>query len=427
MTADEFRVGDSTKLSATRIAEYVADGLGRGLDGTYYEYDEGVWRRGEHAVRRRVAAALGDDFTSTVEKQVDAHLLNASIPQIGVREVKGSLPYIVVANGVYHFAVDDFMPHDERLGALTKLPIAYDARASCPRFETWLADVMDHDDDVIAHVWEIIGYVLMTGNPFQKAILFHGSGRNGKGTLLRVLRELLGEDNYSGLSLHTLVEDRFSAAGLFGKIANISGDLSDRFVKQPEVVKQITGGDAITTSHKYGQLFTFVPYAVPVFAANSYFRSSDTSHGWRRRWLVVDFQKQYPEGSFDETELFAEAAGIFNRAMDALRRLMARGSFAPPARAVQAAERLHDEDDPFVMWLEEDDCVQLRDDASTPKQDVYTRYRKWCGENGYQPMAHGPLGKRLAERGIRGSRRRDPQGKRAQSYDGIVIFLKTTD
>lgn len=417
------------KLDATLVAEYVAPDLGRGIDGEYYEYRDGVYRRDPDIITRRVAAALGARFSVTVLKQVEAHLLNITLPQVGVRDLpSGYLDYIVLSNGVYRWRDDTLEGHSPLLGALTSLPIRFDREAAPFNFTTWLTQVLGEDADLQRHVWEIIGYTLMTGNPLQKIVLLHGEGGNGKGTLLRVLRRMLGDDNYSSLSLHTLVEDRFAAAGLYGMIANVSGDLSSRYVNEPEILKQITGGDAITTARKYGQHFTFVPYAVPIFAANEYFRTSDTSAGWRRRWEVVEFGRNVAElpGTFDEQSLFDELPGIFNVAMSALRRLMERGRFDPPAVAVDATRRLHDSADPFMIWMEEDENVRLGADQQSPRADVYARYSRWCTRNGYKPLASEPFGRRLKGVGIRSTESR-AGGRYARYYVGISVMLSTED
>ena len=419
---------DTGKLSTTRLAEYIAPDLARGLDGDMYVYDDGIYVRDERIITKRVAAALGDRYSSTVEKQVEAHLLNLALLGVGVRTLPGGfLDHIVLENGVYLWQDDKLEGHNPLRGALTRLPIRYARHAECPRFSQWLADVLGGDDELQRHVWEILGYLLMTGNPLQKMILLYGEGGNGKGTFLRVLGALLGEENFSAISLHTLVEDRFAASGLYGKIANISGDLSSRFVNEPEILKQITGGDAITTSRKYGQQFTFVPYAVPVFASNEFFRTSDTSYGWRRRWEVIEFARKVDGlGDFDERDLLAELPGIFNRAMDGLRTLMSRQRFDPPEVAREATTRLHDAADPLLLWLDEDDNVVRGEGLSAAKADVYNRYAKWARANGYQPLASGPVGVRLKQLGITSSRRMD-QGARTRYYDGISVFITGND
>lgn len=419
---------DTGKLSSTRLAEFIAPDIGRGLDGEYYRYESGIYTRHEDLIMAKVADVLGDRYSATVLGHVRAHLLNVSIPSVGVQDLPaGYLDYIVMENGVYHWRDDKLTGHDMLLGAVTRLPIRYTREATAPRFSSWLAEVLGTDAELLRHVWEIIGYLLMTGNPLQKAFLLFGEGGNGKGTFLRVLGAMLGKANVSGLSLHDLVADRFAASELYGKIANISGDLSARFVNEPEILKRITGGDVITTSRKYGQQFTFVAYAVPVFASNEYFRTSDTSYGWRRRWEVVEFTRKVDElGDFDERDLLAELPGIFNEAMRALRVLMERQKFDPPAAAREATKRLHDAADPLLLWLDEDDGVVLGETQSAPRADVYERYKNWVRRNGYQPLASGPFGNRLKQLGIT-SRRQMNEGSRIRYYDGISVFLTGND
>jgi putative DNA primase/helicase len=422
---------DTGKLDATLIADHVASQptpLGRGVDGDLYEYRGGVFVRDEDVVTKRVARALGAKYSRTVEGQVSAHLLNVDLPEVGLPDLpRGRLDYIVLENGIYWWPDDTLEPHTAALGALTKLPITHDPIAVPHSFMEWLTQVLGDDPEMHRHMWEVLGYLLMTGNPLQKIFLLHGEGGNGKGTLLRVLRALLGRENYSSVSMHQLVDDRFATSGLYGKIANISGDLSSRFLSDPQVLKEITGGDSISASRKFGQSFEFVPYAVPIFASNEYFRTSDSSIGWRRRWEVIEFSRKV-DGltGFDEQLLLDDLPGIFNVAMEGLRRLMARGKFAPPADAVEATERLHDEADPFMLWLDEDEHVFREPDSSAPCSDVYRKYSNWCKRNGYSALASGPFGKRLKGIGITKTRPR--QGtSRTWHYQGIDVMLGSTD
>lgn len=417
------------KLDATLIAEWIAQpDLAVGHDGDYYEYRDGIYVRDLNVVTRLTAEALGRHYTPGVQRQVEAHLHNQSIPKVGVRSLpSGYLDYVVIENGVFWWRDGRLRGHDRALGAIAKLPIRYDAAASSPIFDAWLAEVIGDNAEMNRHMWEVLGYLLMTGNPLQKIIMLIGEGGNGKGTFLRVLGHLLGEENYSSVSLHALVEDRFAAANLHGKIANISGDLSSRFVSEPEILKQITGGDAITTARKYGQMFTFVPYAVPLFAANEPFRTSDSSFGWRRRWEVIEFDRRVlGTRNFDEQALFDEAPGIFNHAMRALRQLMERGHFAPPEAAQRATTRLHDAADPFMLWLDEDPNVYRGADQTAERDDVFKRYRQWCRDSGYQPVAKHVLGRRLNQIGITSTQTR-AGGRARRLYVGIGVNLLPED
>lgn len=418
---------DTEKFDATLLTDYVAfepTTLGRGVDGDIYEYREGVYVRDENAVTKRVAKALGAKFSTTVLGQVNAHLLNVELPVVGLPDLpSGCLPYIVLENGIYWWRDAKLEAHSPALGAMTKLPITFDEIAIPYSFLEWLSQVLGDDPEMHRHMWEVIGYLLMTGNPLQKIFLLYGEGGNGKGTMLRVIRSLLGRANYSSISMHQLVDDRFATSGLYGKTANISGDLSSRFLSDPQILKEITGGDSINASRKFGHSFEFVPYAVPIFASNEFFRTSDNSIGWRRRWEVIDFvQKVDGAGPFDEQLLFDDAPGIFNYAMEGLRRLMERGKFAPPTAAREATTRLHDAADPLMLWLDEDDAVNQGPDESSPSADVYKRYAGWCRRNGYTPLASGPLGQRLKQLGITRTRPREG-ASRVVRYQGISVML----
>lgn len=422
---------ETGKLDATLIAEHIAEHpttLGRGLDGDLYEYRAGVFVRDEDIVTKRVAASLGARYSRTVEGQASAHLLNIGLPEVGLPDLpRGRLDYIVLENGIYWWQHDELEAHTPALGALTKLPITLDPIAIPHVALEWFETVLGDDKELHRHMWEVIGYLLMTGNPFQKIFLFHGEGGNGKGTLMRLLRAMLGLANYSSISLHQLVDDRFATSGLYGKVANISGDLSSRFLSDPQVLKEITGGDSISASRKFGQSFEFVPYAVPVFASNEYFRTSDSSVGWRRRWEVIEFSRRVDGlGGFDEALLLEDIPGIFNVAMQGLRRLMARGKFLPPAAAVEATERLHDSADPFMLWLDDDEHVFLEPGDSAPCADVYRKYSAWCKRNGYSPLASGPFGMRLKGIGITKSRPRVGTA-RTWHYEGISVMLLGQD
>ncbi|MGP6171968.1 DNA primase family protein [Microbacterium sp. A204] len=429
MSAPSFLNPKTERFDATLLADYIAHEptkLGRDFSGNLYEYKDGVYVRDATVVTRRCAGALGASYTKNVESQATAHLLNVDLPEVGLPELpRGYLDYIVMENGVYWWREDRLTPHNEMLGALTKLPIVHDPLMIPHEFKAWLAQVLGDDPEMHRHMWEVLGYLLMTGNPLQKIILLFGGGGDGKGTLLRMIRAMLGKVNYSSVSMHQLVEDRFASSGLYGKVANISGDLSSAFLRDPQILKEITGGDSISAAYKHGQAFEFVPYAVPIFAANDFFRTSDNSYGWRRRWMVIEFpNKVEQEGGplFDESVLHDEIPGIFNYAMEALRRLMDRGRFAAPEAAQDATTRMHDEADPFITWLDEDEAVTRGPDESSASADVYKRYSGWCRRNGYTPLASGPLGQRLKQLGITRSRPREG-ASRVVRYQGISVVL----
>ena len=89
------------------------------------------------------------------------------------------------------------------------------------------------------------------------------------------------------------MENRFRAATLFGKLANLAGDLDSKWLDNTAMFKAITGGDTIQAEHKYGAAFDFTPWALPFYSTNKAFGSADSSEGWVARWVVVPFPNSF--------------------------------------------------------------------------------------------------------------------------------------
>lgn len=100
----------------------------------------------------------------------------------------------------------------------------------CPAIMEFMHEVMSDDD--VETVLDMIAYCLWRGFPFHRYMLFNGSGRNGKGVMLEIIRRFLGIRNVSGESLHQILNNRFSVARLFGKMANIDADKSKSYMSE---------------------------------------------------------------------------------------------------------------------------------------------------------------------------------------------------
>lgn len=129
----------------------------------------------------------------------------------------------------------------------------------------------------------------MPNTTFQRSLLLVGAGENGKSVYLSLATALIGRDNISTRTLHELAENRFAAADLFGKLANISADISATELREVDLFKRLTGEDRITAERKYSPAFDFTPYARLLFSGQEVPPSHDASHAYQRRWMVLRF------------------------------------------------------------------------------------------------------------------------------------------
>lgn len=398
-------------LMAEKLAHDVKHDFALGPDGELWLYSNGIYNPDQLELLTRVTQATGDRYRPAHHAAVSDFV--RAMP--GLTRITTEQPdpaFIVLDNGVYSWQTNELLEHSPDFGAITKLPIVYDFNAGCPEFHRWINEVVP--EDTVELLWQVIGYMLMFGNPFQKAIILQGPGGNGKSTFLRVLQRMIGKQNISALSLRQMSEDRFAVAGMLGKTANLAGDIDSKYLGDASRFKQIVGGDLIEVERKFGQPFSFEPYAVPVFSANEFWKTSDTTHGYWRRWLPIPFP--YPvdgRRALDERDLFAETAGIFNRAMTSLRRLMATGDFTLPVSVNELRDKMESAADVIADWFDEDSSIMVNDPQDTgskiTRTECYAAFSDWCRHSGHKGMSSTNFYKRLTQLGyvetkIRGTR-----------------------
>src|SRR5439155_5335286 len=98
---------------------------------------------------------------------------------------------------------------------------------------------------------------------------------------------LVGPDNMSSKTLHQLGEDKFAAAGLYGKLLNVVGDLDARSVERSDMFKMLTGRDMVDAQHKYRAAFQYIFFGLLAFSANEFPPSADQTKGYFDRWIVL--------------------------------------------------------------------------------------------------------------------------------------------
>jgi P4 family phage/plasmid primase-like protien len=239
-----------------------------------------------------------------------------------------------------------------------------------------------------------------------------GPGGNGKGRLIEILETMLGRANVSGESLDALSENRFSAVNLYGKIANIAGDIDATYQESTARFKSITGDDFIAAERKFGDRFTFKPWAVNVFSANKIPGSADVSRGYLRRWIVVNMPNipKVEDPHLAARIIANELPGIAAKAVPALRTLMERGRFDIKGDAARGKEEFAEAIDQVRQWVA-DGTVEAPEHRENRKH-LYDAYCGWANANGAGRLKAQEFYHRLESIGFK-----------ATKYQGQRVFL----
>jgi len=207
-----------------------------------------------------------------------------------------------------------------------------------------------------------------------------GGGGQGKGVFLSVIREILGVGNVSASTLQTLVENRFATAGLYGKLANISGDVNDVMLSDSGIFKALTGDDLIRAEFKGKPEFNFLNRAKLLFSANQLPPTKDKSTGYFRRWVLIDFKREMVKHPNTHllAELLEERSGIFNWMLEGAKRVSESG-FSYETDPEKMAAAYIERSEPVVKFLEE--CYIEDFDKHETSAEVFSAYNTWAREN----------------------------------------------
>ena len=293
------------------------------------------------------------------------------------------------ANGVIDLRCGKLLPHTREMMLSNCVSIDYRRSATCPIFEAFLNRIFDGKPDLIGYLQRAVGYTLTGENSEQCFFLCYGEGANGKSTLLETIHYLLN-DTAAAIRTEALMKHQFTShSGHNEDIANLRGK---RFVSAVETesgqhfaesqIKQLTGGDTITASRKYGHNFSFQPQFKMWIAANHKPQISGTDEGIWRRIRLIPFAVRIPENERDnrlKERLQSELPGILAWAV--------RGAIAWYVDGLgkafdieNANAEYRNEQDTVANFLSE--CCETGNGLTAFPFVLYERYKQWCSDNG---------------------------------------------
>lgn len=289
---------------------------------------------------------------------------------------------IPLANGVYDREKKTLLPHDPKYRFTFQFPIVYDPEATCPLTNAFFDTVLDSEQRLIVEEW--LGYFFLRNYMFKKAIIFVGEGNTGKTTLLEVIDHLVGKDNVSSVTLQKMSGDKFAAAHLYGKHANLVDELSAKDVSDTGNFKIATGAGSIAGEYKFGNQFLFHNYSKLTFACNKIPDVKDfDDDAYFNRWMVIRFENTIREKipNFIKTlTTQEERSGLFNLAMVGLGRLLANGGFSYTKNALDTKKEMMRSSSSVAQFVAE--RLEQENGAEITKEDLYDIYSQYCADKG---------------------------------------------
>lgn len=321
-------------------------------------------------------------------------------------------------------------PHSPENGNKYVLPFDYDPQAECPIFLAFL-DSLDFDEETEALLQEVLAYFFlpMKALNLQKCVFFYGPGANGKSTMANLLFHMLGgTKNCSTLRVDQL--NGFELAAVLDKPVNIGAEVtSGKNFIDTQVFKSIVSGDPLTINRKYKDPIDYVPQCKFLFTVNALPNVSDSSHGFARRLLVIEFSKIIPVELQDEhllEKIVKEASGIFNWVLTGVARLLEDNAFSNTEKSDLIVEAYYTENNPVYLWAAGN--LSYEQDWFEDTERLYSKYKTWAIKYGFSPLSMTNFSKELKKvltehLGWDVSSKRKSSGDRCRGFSNIKIII----
>ena len=307
-----------------------------------------------------------------------------------------------VLNGTVDLRTGELLPHS-RADLITKITqVRYDPDAKAPVFEEFLEKVLPNEE-LRKFVQKAIGYSL-TGDISEHALFFlHGSGANGKTTLMNVVLGVTGD--YGKQAAPDLLVAKGNShptelADLFGARFVASTEVEDGRKLAENLTKQLTGGDRIKARRMRQDFWEFDPTHKIWLSANHKPEVRGTDYAIWRRIKLIPFGVSIPKVDQDPKlpeKLKDEMPGILAWAVRGCLKWQAEG-LGEPKEVTQATEGYRAEQDVLAAFIEE--CCVVETGAWVKFSDLYAAYQAWGAESGEPTETKRKFGNRLTERGF---------------------------
>jgi putative DNA primase/helicase len=334
-------------------------------------------------------------------------------------------PIVACTNGLLRVADRYLMDLTPAFFNLVSVPFDYDKDATAPTWEQFLQQLWPDDPQSIAALQEWFGYVLSGRTDQQKIVLIVGPTRSGKGTIARILANLVGKGNMAGPTLAGLATN-FGLSPLLGKSLAVISDARLAGRDGHQVVERlltISGEDTIDVDRKFKDPWTGKMPTRLMILSNELPNFGDASGVIARRFIVLNMTVSWlgKEDTDLTDKLAAEMPGILNWALDGLARLEMQGHITEPPGSSDAVTTMQDTASPTSAFVRE--CCDKGPTCEVVVDDLWEAWKDWAEDQGVRHGTKAMFGRNLQSvvPQLKRTRPRDDSGRQVPTYSGIGL------
>jgi len=242
-----------------------------------------------------------------------------------------------------------------------------------------------------AHLCEICAYCMYDGYPIQRIFAFVGSGSNGKGQFMTLLRRLVGAENCVGTDLDRLSKSQFEASKLYKKKAAFIGETNYNTLSRTNMLKALSGGDLVSCEFKGRDSFDFVNTAKIIISTNGLPATTDRSDGFYRRWDITEFKNKFKDGRDVVDEIPEEEyQNLCRKCVRLLKDILTAGKLLHEEEQDKRKEKYEALSNPVQAFVNEE--CKADPNEYVPIWYLYDEYEKYREIRGHRKMSKAEFG-----------------------------------
>lgn len=310
------------------------------------------------------------------------------------------------------------------------LDVPWEGPQPCPVFSAFLDQVSGGDPELRQRIVEAIGYLLVPDYGAKKFVVFQGPGDSGKSVLGNLVASFFLPGDFASLTDFQFGE-RFALSSIANCQLCLSMDLADGVIdgKAVSVLKQITGGDALSIEGKGKDAYTDYIRCKLLFGTNNPIRLKSRDHAFANRVLLVPFFYPVPPERQDRgllEKLKAERPAILYQALHAYHAVMDRGyQFTGEVRfGFTPSHIVLEENSANTMETFVTRCCELDKEVFTSSEALHNAYISFCDQVGCPAIADRASFSRALNACLCGKLRQDKKrvnGVPTNGYWGIKL------
>ncbi len=301
------------------------------------------------------------------------------------------------------------------------------------KWDEFLKDVFDDDQERIDLLAEWFGYNLVPDMQYERLMFCTGRPRSGKGTVANALIAMLGRYQCTSTSFQSL-SSGFGCQDLIGKLAVLMCDerVAHRAqaISALEKILKIVGRDQIGVQRKFLTDITMDLTCRFTIVMNDLPDLPDSSNALGPRLNVIFFGNSY-FGREDPTlkprlEQEAREGKLVNFALRGLKRLRENGRFTMPVSSRTVINQMKEITTPVSSFIR--DCCVLQpprseEDYHMIVRQAYEAWVCWCNDTGIFKTSEHQFGRDLFQvcPKLIKHRIRVGDGGRQAVYEGIRL------